>query len=95
MLKQRTQLGMFYCQPNPSIAVSNNVLVYVSLGGYNTCMYGLISEEHRELQQLHRCKEEEYEGVVLKLQSRIKRANDELDQVRAILRNLKQANGHG
>lgn len=95
MFKQGTQLGMFYCQPSPSIAVSDCVLVYVSLGGYNMCIYGLISEEHRELQQLYRCKEEEYEGVVLKLQSRIKRANDELDQVRAILRNLKEANGHG
>lgn len=59
------------------------------------CMYGLVSEERRELQQLHRCKEEEYEGVVLKLQGRISRANDELEQVRAILRKLKEANGHG
>lgn len=59
------------------------------------CTYGLISEEHRELQQLHRCKEEEYQGVVLKLQSRIKRANEELDQVRVILRDIKEANGHG
>lgn len=88
-------LGMFYCQPSPSIAVSDYVLVYVFLGGYSMCLYALISEEHRELQQLHRCKEEEYEGVVLKLQSRIKRANEELDQVRAILRNLKEANGPG
>lgn len=95
MFKQRTFLGVFYCQPSRSTAVSDDVLVYASLGGYNLCMYGLISEEHRELQQLHRCKEEEYEGVVLKLQGRIKRANDELDQVRAILRNLKEANGHG
>lgn len=95
VVKQRTLLGLFYCQPSPSIAVSDYVLVYVSLGGYSMCVYGLISEEHRELQQLHRCKKEEYEGVVLKLQSRIKRANDELDQVRAILRNLKEANGHG
>lgn len=95
MFKQRTLLGLFYCQPSPSIAMSDFVLVYVSLGGYSMCVYGLISEEHRELQQLHRCKEEEYEGVVLKLQSRIKRANDELDQVRAILRNLKEANGRG
>lgn len=59
------------------------------------CMYGLISEEHRELQQLHICRKEEYEGVVLKLQRRIKRANDELDQVRGSLRTLKEANGHG
>lgn len=86
---------MFYWPTSPSNAVSDYVLVYVSLGGYNMCMYWLISEELRELQQLHRCEEEEYEGVVLKLQSRIKRANDELDQVRAILRNLKEANGHG
>lgn len=71
------------------------VLVDVSLGGYNMCMHGLISEEHRELQQLHTCKKEEYEGVVLKLQSRMKRANDELEQVRDSLRTLKEANGHG
>lgn len=71
------------------------VLVDVSLGGYNMCIHGLISEENRELQQLHTCKKEEYEGVVLKLQSRMKRANDELEQVRDSLRTLKEANGHG
>lgn len=95
MLKQGALLDMFYCQPSPSIAGSDSVLVYVPVCGYNVCTYALVSEEHGELQQLHRCKEEEYQGVVLKLQSRIKRASEELDQVRAILRDIKEANGHG
>ncbi|TNM89305.1 hypothetical protein fugu_003539 [Takifugu bimaculatus] len=57
--------------------------------------FSSLKKEHRELQQLHTCKKEEYEGVVLKLQSRMKRANDELEQVRDSLRTLKEANGHG
>lgn len=91
MFKPRTLLGMFILSTKPIYCY---VLVDVSLGGY-MCMHGLISEEHRELQQLHTCKKEEYEGVALKLQSRMKRANDELEQVRDSPRTLKEANGHG
>lgn len=92
MFKPRTLLDMFSLSTKPIYCC---VLVDVSIGGYNVCLHGLISEEHRELQQLHTGKKEEYERVVLKLQSRMKRANDELEQVRDSLRTLKEANGHG
>ncbi|XP_076586913.1 uncharacterized protein LOC143320823 isoform X2 [Chaetodon auriga] len=60
------------------------------------CMQLLtLTKEHRQLQQLHSCKEEEHEGVVLKLQSQLRNAHDELDQVRSTLRTLEGADGHG
>lgn len=70
--------------------------VCVSHCGYNACVFaGAISEEHKELQRLHSCKIEEHEGVVLKLQSQLKNAQAELDQVRSTLRTLQGADGHG
>ncbi|XP_044051326.1 coiled-coil domain-containing protein 158-like isoform X2 [Siniperca chuatsi] len=54
-----------------------------------------LTDEHKELQQLHSCKNEEHEGVVLKLQSQLRNAHDELDQVRSTLRTLEGADGHG
>ncbi|XP_070761054.1 coiled-coil domain-containing protein 158-like [Enoplosus armatus] len=54
-----------------------------------------LTKEHKELQQLHSCKKEEHEGVVLKLQSQLRNAHDELDQVRSALRTLEGADGHG
>ncbi|XP_030593438.1 coiled-coil domain-containing protein 158 isoform X2 [Archocentrus centrarchus] len=54
-----------------------------------------VTKEHKELQQLHSCKEAEHEGVVLHLQSQIRKAHDELDQIRSTLRTLKGADGHG
>lgn len=66
------------------------------LCGYNACVFaGAISEEHKELQRLHSCKNEEHEGVVLRLQSQLKNAQAELDQVRSTLRTLEGADGHG
>ncbi|KAM9360187.1 uncharacterized protein ABDE67_000820 [Symphorus nematophorus] len=54
-----------------------------------------LTKEHKQLQQLHSCKKEEHEGVVLKLQCQLRNAHDELDQVRSILRTLEGADGHG
>ncbi|XP_074495198.1 uncharacterized protein LOC141769724 [Sebastes fasciatus] len=54
-----------------------------------------LTKEHKELQQLHSCKNEEHEGAVLKLQSRLRNAHDELDQVGSTLRTLEGADGHG
>ncbi|XP_062273902.1 coiled-coil domain-containing protein 158-like [Scomber scombrus] len=54
-----------------------------------------LNKEHKELQRLHSCKSEEHEGVVLKLQSQLKNAQAELDQVRSTLRTLEGADGHG
>uniref|UniRef100_UPI0037E76C2B coiled-coil domain-containing protein 158-like n=1 Tax=Semicossyphus pulcher TaxID=241346 RepID=UPI0037E76C2B len=54
-----------------------------------------ITKEHQQLQQLHICKNEEHEGAVLKLQSQLRNAHTELDQVRSTLRTLEGADGHG
>ncbi|KAI3372621.1 hypothetical protein L3Q82_023094, partial [Scortum barcoo] len=54
-----------------------------------------LTKEHKELQQLHSCKSEEHEGVVLKLQSQLRNAHDDLDQVRSTMRTLEGADGHG
>ncbi|XP_034726694.1 coiled-coil domain-containing protein 158-like isoform X3 [Etheostoma cragini] len=54
-----------------------------------------LTKKHKELQKLHNCKNEEHEGVVLKLQSQLRNAHDELDQVRSTLRTLEGADGHG
>uniref|UniRef100_A0A3B4VMZ4 Coiled-coil domain containing 158 n=1 Tax=Seriola dumerili TaxID=41447 RepID=A0A3B4VMZ4_SERDU len=54
-----------------------------------------LTKEHKELQRLHSCKNEEQEGVVLRLQSQLRNAHDELDQVRSTLRTLEGADGHG
>ncbi|XP_028270307.1 coiled-coil domain-containing protein 158-like isoform X2 [Parambassis ranga] len=54
-----------------------------------------ITKEHKELQQLHSCKNEEQEGVVLKLQCQLRSAHDELDEMRSTLRTLKGTDGHG
>ncbi|TKS78437.1 Coiled-coil domain-containing protein 158 [Collichthys lucidus] len=54
-----------------------------------------LTKEHKQLQQLHSCKSEEHKGVVLKLQSQLRNAHDELDQVRSTLRTLEGADGHG
>lgn len=71
--------------------------VYASHLGCNVSIcLGPISEEHRELQQLHSsCKKEEQEGVVLKLQSWLRNTTYELDQVRSSLRILEGADEHG
>ncbi|XP_029294927.1 LOW QUALITY PROTEIN: coiled-coil domain-containing protein 158-like [Cottoperca gobio] len=54
-----------------------------------------LTQEHKELQQLHSCKNAEHEGAVLKLQSQLRNARDELDQVGSTLRTLEGADGHG
>ncbi|KAM8885384.1 uncharacterized protein AB9W97_013028 isoform 2-T4 [Spinachia spinachia] len=54
-----------------------------------------LRKEHEELQQLHSFKKDEHQGAVLKLQSQIRTAHDERDQVRCTLRTLKGADGHG
>nr|XP_046241377.1 coiled-coil domain-containing protein 158-like isoform X1 [Scatophagus argus] len=54
-----------------------------------------LKKELRQLKQLHSCKKEEHEGVVLKLQSQLRSVHDELDQVRSTLRTLEGADGHG
>ncbi|XP_008304332.1 coiled-coil domain-containing protein 158 [Stegastes partitus] len=54
-----------------------------------------LTEEHKELQRLHRCKNEEHEGVVLQLKTQLREAHDELDQIRSNLRTLAGADGHG
>ncbi|KAA8592576.1 hypothetical protein FQN60_018031 [Etheostoma spectabile] len=60
------------------------------------CMHLLtLTKKHKELQKLHSCKNEEHEGVVLKLQSQLRNAHDELDRVRSTLRTLEGADGHG
>ncbi len=72
------------------------VLKCVSLCGCNARVCaGTISEEHKELQQLHSCKSEEHEGVVLKLQNQLRNAHDDLDQVRSTMWTLEGADGHG
>uniref|UniRef100_A0A4W6EGD4 Coiled-coil domain containing 158 n=1 Tax=Lates calcarifer TaxID=8187 RepID=A0A4W6EGD4_LATCA len=54
-----------------------------------------LRKEHKELQRLHSCKNEEREGVVLRLQSQLRNAHDELDQARSTLTTLEGADGHG
>ncbi|XP_028434968.1 coiled-coil domain-containing protein 158 [Perca flavescens] len=54
-----------------------------------------LTKKHQELQQLHSCENEAHEGVVLKLQSQLRNAHDELDQVGSALRTLGGADGHG
>ncbi|GLD54316.1 coiled-coil domain-containing protein 158 isoform X6 [Lates japonicus] len=54
-----------------------------------------LRKEHKELQRLHSCKNEEQEGVVLRLQSQLRNAHDELDQARSTLTTLEGADGHG
>ncbi|XP_063753872.1 coiled-coil domain-containing protein 158-like isoform X3 [Eleginops maclovinus] len=54
-----------------------------------------LTQEHKELQQLHSCKNEEQEGAVLRLQSQLRNAREELDQVGSTLRTLEGAEGHG
>lgn len=56
---------------------------------------GTISEEHKELQQLHSCRNDEHEGVVLKLQSKLRSAHDELEKMRLTMGTLKGVDGHG
>lgn len=88
--------GMFSLSTKPFYCEFSHVLKCVSLCGCNACVCaGMISEEHKELQQLHSSKNEEHEGVVLKLQSQLRNTHDELDQVRSTLRTLEGADGHG
>ncbi|XP_060927678.1 coiled-coil domain-containing protein 158-like [Limanda limanda] len=54
-----------------------------------------LTKEHEELQQLHSCRSNELEGVVLRLRSQLRDTHDELDQVRITLRTLEGADGHG
>ncbi|KAM9858577.1 coiled-coil domain-containing protein 158-like [Aulostomus maculatus] len=54
-----------------------------------------LAKEHKELKQLHSCKNEEHKGVVLKLQSQLKSTQAELVQVKSTLRTLEGADGHG
>ncbi|XP_067471940.1 coiled-coil domain-containing protein 158-like isoform X1 [Thunnus thynnus] len=54
-----------------------------------------LTKEHKELQRLHSCKNEEHEGVVLRLQSQLRNAQADLDQVRSTLRTLEGTDGHG
>lgn len=68
--------------------------LFLSLDVTRVCP-GTISEEHKELQRLHSCKNEEHEGVVLNLQSQIRNAHDELDQIQSTLGTLKGADRHG
>ncbi|XP_058492347.1 coiled-coil domain-containing protein 158-like isoform X3 [Solea solea] len=54
-----------------------------------------LTKEHEELQRFHSCKNDEQEGVVLRLQGQLRTTCDELDQVRSTLRTLEGADGHG
>ncbi|XP_029916019.1 coiled-coil domain-containing protein 158-like isoform X2 [Myripristis murdjan] len=54
-----------------------------------------LTKEHEELQRLHSSKNEEHEGVVLKLRSQLKNIHAELDLARGTLRTLEGADGHG
>ncbi|XP_067378117.1 coiled-coil domain-containing protein 158-like isoform X2 [Channa argus] len=53
-----------------------------------------LTKEHKELQQMHSCRKEEQQGVLLELQSQLRDTHDELDQVRSNLRTLEGAEGH-
>ncbi|KAM4576990.1 uncharacterized protein PAE49_006900 isoform 2-T2 [Odontesthes bonariensis] len=54
-----------------------------------------LTKEHKELQLLHSCKNDEHEGVVTKLQSQLRSAHDELEKIRHTLRTFHGADGHG
>ncbi|XP_074526752.1 coiled-coil domain-containing protein 158-like [Halichoeres trimaculatus] len=54
-----------------------------------------LTEEHRQLQQLHIRTSEEHEGAALELQSQLRNTHKELDRVRSVLRTLEGADGHG
>uniref|UniRef100_A0A8D3E3C1 Coiled-coil domain-containing protein 158-like n=1 Tax=Scophthalmus maximus TaxID=52904 RepID=A0A8D3E3C1_SCOMX len=54
-----------------------------------------LTKEHEEQQRLRSCKNDEHEGVVLRLRSQLRDTRDELDQVRGTLRTLEGADGHG
>uniref|UniRef100_A0A1A8MH64 Coiled-coil domain containing 158 n=1 Tax=Nothobranchius pienaari TaxID=704102 RepID=A0A1A8MH64_9TELE len=54
-----------------------------------------LTKEHEELQRLHSCKDDEHEGVVLKLQSQLSGAHDELDKIRRTLRTLQGVERNG
>ncbi|KAM3868432.1 coiled-coil domain-containing protein 158-like [Diretmus argenteus] len=52
-----------------------------------------LTKEHKELQRLHSSKNEEHEGVVVKLRSRLNHTHAELDQARSTLRTLTDRHG--
>ncbi|XP_054895327.1 coiled-coil domain-containing protein 158-like isoform X2 [Poeciliopsis prolifica] len=54
-----------------------------------------LNKQLETLQRLHSCQNEEHEGMVLQLQSRLASAHDELHKLRRSLRTLKAAEGHG
>uniref|UniRef100_A0A1A8JF16 Coiled-coil domain containing 158 n=1 Tax=Nothobranchius kuhntae TaxID=321403 RepID=A0A1A8JF16_NOTKU len=54
-----------------------------------------LTKEHEELQRLHSCKDDEHQGVVLKLQSQLSGAHDELDKIRRTLRTLQGVERNG
>ncbi|KAM9391433.1 coiled-coil domain-containing protein 158-like [Pholidichthys leucotaenia] len=54
-----------------------------------------LTKEHKDLQRLYSCKNEEHEGVVLKLQRQLRHCSDELNQMRRTLRTLEGADVHG
>lgn len=83
------------CQPSPSIVAFVWLYAIARSLDVTHVFVGTISEEHEELQRLHRCKNNEREGVVMKLQSQLSGAHDELDKIRRSLRTLKAADGHG
>lgn len=85
--------GMFSLSTKPFHC---GVFAYVLKCVHNACIcVGIISEEHKDLQQLHSCKKKEQEGVVLKLQTQLGNVCDELAQVRTTLRILEGADGYG
>lgn len=78
------------------LSVFAHVLMCVCLSaGLMHVFVGTISEDHKELQRLSSCKNEENEGVVLRLESQLKNTQAELDRVRSSLRTLEGADGHG
>ncbi|KAM6930969.1 uncharacterized protein FYW49_002894 [Xenentodon cancila] len=54
-----------------------------------------LTKEHKELQQLHSCRNDEHEGVVLKLQDQLRSARDELEKIRHTMTTLRGVDGHG
>ncbi|XP_072243585.1 uncharacterized protein [Leuresthes tenuis] len=54
-----------------------------------------LTKEHKDLQLLHSCKNDEHEGVVTKLQSQLRSAHDELNKIRHTLRTFQGVDGHG
>lgn len=53
------------------------------------------ADEHTQLRHLHVSVKEEHQGVVLKLRGQLKNAHCELEKVRASLKTLQGADGHG